>query len=236
MIKVGTIGTSFIAKEFVTNVNKIDGIDQIVGNVIYITYKKGMIILELQDQIAGYEKSRSATNKNILCCLNLVIATGTKPKNAPKYYGLNIFEKTSDKQVVIIGNTDEAAQLAIDYAKDVKQVYLLSSDFKMKFNTSNRLKISNKKNIQWLPNSNVLSIKYTGNETGFEVQLDFQQIIKCDLVVELFERIPEVPDHHQDIFEVDKLGYIITDNNNKATRLPNISAIGKCSKVHENKN
>lgn len=223
--------TCLVSRHTVDNVNDVD---QVVGEVKFISYKKGMIILELENEIPEYEKSRAALGKNILCCLSLIIATGTKHKTPIKYhYETNIFNDNPEKQVVIIGNTDEAAQLAIDYAKEVKQVYLLASDFKMKFTNSNRLKVSNKKNIQWLPNSNVVKIKYINEEIGFEVQLDNQQLIKCDLVAEVSERIPDVPDHHRDMFEVDEAGYIITDKDNKTTRLPNIIAIGKCSKVYE---
>jgi thioredoxin reductase len=200
----------------------IAGLTKIPGEVIFSTYNRGMIGLTLHDrtQIFG---------------VNVVIAVGTKPvksnlKNTNIHYNLLNIKASKTTPVVVAGNDNLAASYALALAKKFKYVYLCSNSVELNCDAKCIKKLENVANIVHLPNCNVLGCKNDKDGKLVEVQLDTYSSIRCSALVMSLGRIPDNPGLSKRMIEVDSNGYVITKGFNVTTIVPNIYAVGTCTK------
>ena len=200
----------------------IAGLTKIPGEVIFSTYNRGMIGLTLHDRTQVFG-------------VNVVIAVGTKPvksnlKNTNIHYNLLNIKASKTTPAVVAGNNNLAVSYALALAKKFKYVYLCSNSVELNCDAKYIKKLENVANIVHLPNCNVLGCKNDKDGKLVEVQLDTYSSIRCSVLVMSLGRIPDNPGLSKRMIEVDSNGYVVTKGFNVTTIVPNIYAIGTCTK------
>ena len=201
---------------------EIEGITKINQEVIFSSYNRGLIGLTLADrsQIFG---------------ITVVIAVGTKPiksnlKNCNIRYNLNDLKTSKTNPAVVVGNNTLAATYALSMAKKFKYVYLCSNTVELECESKYLKKLENTANIVHLPNCNVISCKNDKDGNLTEVQLDTYSTIRCSALVMSLGRVPDNSGLSKRMIDTDSEGYIVTKEFNQTTIIPNIYAIGTCTK------
>ena len=212
---------AIVSKTYPDIINLFDEIDKFKKTVKYASYYHGLITVELE-------------NNELLLTKNLVIATETKvdPNSClAKYYykNVNLAGSFDEAIIIVAGNSNEAAEFAIKMSKLAKKVYLLIDELKVNCKPANRLKLTNIKKIQVLPQTKIKAVKE--NQAIF-VDTDSFDRIACS---KLFAFGPKVPDIFDtaNLIELDDKGYILVNENNETTLVPAIKAIGGCCKKVE---
>lgn len=215
-VKVALVSRNFDCPIEVNNIVKIN------QEVVFSSYIYGLISLTLANRTQIFGK-------------NVVIAIGTKPvkstlKNSNIKYNLNDLKASKTSPAVVVGNDTLAVKYTLALAKKFKYVYLCSNTLNLDCEKRYIKKLEDTANIVHLPNCNIVSCKNSKDGSLAEVQLDTYSSIKCVALVMSLGRTPENTGFSKRILEVDDEGYIITKEFNETTIIPNVYAIGTCTK------
>lgn len=234
LIKVKSPETkiALVSKHFnnVKPTNKLLDTELITGESMLSSYNHGLIILTLKDR-------RLVVGKNV------IIATGGKPIKATKdiFKNINVCYKPADiknsskhKPAVVYGNGAEAVSYSLALSKKFKYVYLCSMVFKLDCDTKLLKKLNETANIVHLPNCNIMSCKNDKDGNLSEVLLSTYDTIKCAALVLALGRLPDVSGINQKMIEIDQDGYVKINSLHQTTLVPNIYAIGECTR-HDTK-
>ena len=211
---------------FIKHPDKLADTKLILGESVLSSYNHGLIILSLK-------------NRQLVVGKNLVIATGGKAIKVPKEQFKNnkIYYKPSDipnaaktKPAVVYGNGTDAVNYAITMSKKFKYVYLCSDVFKLDCDNKLIKKLNNIANIVHLPNCHITACKNDRDGNICEVSLDTYDTIKCTVLVLALGRLPDVSGIDLKMIELDNAGFIKINAGYQTTRVPNIYAIGECTK------
>jgi thioredoxin reductase len=123
-----------------------------------------------------------------------------------------------------------AVKYALALAKKFKYVYLCSNTLTLECDKKQLKKLEDTANIVHLPNCNVIGCKNGKDGSLIEVQLDTYSSIKCTALIMALGRIPDNSGFSNRMIEVDSEGYIVTKEFNETTIVPNVYAIGTCTK------
>ena len=221
--KTKEVKVALISKHFkhLTKQN-LEGIDLIEQEVVHSNYRHGLLIVSLAD----------STN---ICGKTVIIATGSKPikstlKSANIYYNISDLKPNKNGQAVIWGNDALAVKYALKLSKKFKYVYLCNNSLILNCDTKLITKIENTANIVHLPNCNIIACKNNKEGNLVEVQLDTYSSIKCSALVMSLGRSPENPGISKKMVELDVDGFVKTKAFNETTKVPNIFAIGECTR------
>ena len=200
----------------------------ITDEVIYSTYNHGVIGLNLKsgDQIFA---------------TNVVIATGTKPKklsfNTPNIYyrttTCDVCSKSS--QAVVVGDKLRAVDAAIWASKKFRYVYLCSKVFNLKAPNEDLKELAACENVVHLPNCSIIDVKNNKYGELEEVTLDTYSTIKCNAILVISDRLPDVPQLDPQMIDVED-GFIKIDHQGQTTKIPKIFALGGCTKYKSKRN
>ena len=219
---------ALVSKHFknVKQPNKLSNTELITGESAISSYNHGLVILTLKD-------------RSLVAGKNLVIATGGKPIKATKdiFKNSNICYKPAEitinpknKPAVVYGNGEVAVSYALELARKFKYVYLCSEVFKLDCNTKLLNKLNNTANVVHLPNCHIVSCKNDKEGRLAEVTLDTYETIKCSALVLALGRLPDVSGVSPRMIELDQDKYIKINSSHQTTLVPNIYALGECTK------
>lgn len=221
--KIALISKHF---KFVKTSNKLLDTKLIEGESVLSSYNHGLVILTLKD-------------RRLVVGKNLVIATGGKPIKAGKdtFKNINICYKPADitinpknKPAVVYGNNEDAVLYSLTLAKKFKYVYLCSSVFNLECSAKTLKKLNEVANIVHLPNCHVASCKNDKEGKLCEITLDTYETIKCSALVFALGRLPDISGISLKMIELEQDKYIKINNMHQTTLVPNIYAIGECTK------
>jgi len=196
-------------------------------------------VLKLEN-LKSYKKI--VTNQNVYETKTVIIATGCKNKNLgleneEKFIGNGIsYCATCDglffqnKEVAIVGGGNTAVQDALYLTDICKKVYLILRKNNFRAEASLVSKLKEKKNIEFIYNSNITKINGSDSLESIEYIDDKKQ--KYDLKISaLFIAIGRVPQNEtfKNIIEIDDDGYILSDENCH-TNIDGIYVAGDCRK------
>ena len=175
-----------------------------------------------------------ATNKNTYKCKSIILATGTRNRDLgiPKekdFLGKGIsYCATCDgafyknKNVCVIGSGNVAVEDALYLSEIVNKVYLVIRGETLKAEESSVMELKNKKNIEVIKNSSVTEI--IGNDRLEGIIINNDNKLNIEGLFIAIGRIPE-NDCYKDLIDVDKYGYI-ESNENCHTNIPGIFVAG----------
>ena len=220
--KVNDIKVALVSRNFNRPID-LSAIELINREVIFSTYNRGLLSITLD-------------NKTNLFTKNIVIATGTKPikstlKNNNIQYNLNNLKVSKSTPAIVFGSDNLAASYAITLSKKFKYIYLCTNSLDLKCDQKYIKKIENIANIVHLPNCNIVACKNDKDGNLAEVQLDTYSSIRCTALFMSIGRTPDTSGMSKRMIEIDSEGYIITKEFNETTKVPNIFAIGSCTKA-----
>ena len=119
---------------------------------------------------------------------------------------------------------------ALTMAKKFKYVYLCSDVFKLNCDTKLLKKLNETANIVHLPNCFITSVKNDKEGNLQEIALNTYDTINCAALVLALGRKPYVNGIDLKMVELDADKYVIINSQHQTTRVPNIYAIGECTK------
>lgn len=194
---------------------------------LFSSFNRGLIVLTLK-------------NRQIVAGKNLVIATGGTPIHAAAdkfknnknvcYSPKEITVDPKNKPAVVYGNGEDAVAFALELAKRFKYVYLCSSTFELDCDARLVKKLNDMANIVHLPNCNIASSKNNKEGKLVEITLDTYDTINCSALVLALGRKPCVDGIDPKMVELDEDGYIEINARHQTTKVPNVYAIGECTK------
>ena len=222
--KVALVSKHF---NFVKTNNALLDTDLIIGESVYSSFNHGVIILTLKD-------------RRIVVGKNLVLATGGSPikytidkfKNNKNicYNPREITVNPKNKPAVIYGNGNDAANFALTMSKKFKYIYLCSKVFKLTCDPKLLKKVNEVPNIVHLPNCSIVNYKLDKEGQLCEVSLDTYDTIKCAALVLALGRLPHVNGIDLRMVELDIDKYVKINTQHQTTVVPNIYAIGECTR------
>lgn len=183
------------------------------------------------------------TDNNTYEAKYLIIATGRKNKelglnNEKQYLGKGISycavcdgSLYKDREVMIVGNSDETVEEAIYLSEQSSAVTIVNENKELKISDTLKEQLDKRQNIYYLNNSKI--IRLIGEEKLEEVEINnvlynetFTKKIDC-----LFISIGYEPNYRilSDLDLENESGYIIVDKNNR-TNKKNIYAVGDITK------
>ena len=218
-----TLKIALVSRNFNRPTTQLSNTDFYNKEVIFSSYNRGLLGVTLSD-------------KTTLYCKNIIIAVGTKPiksnlKNSNIYYNLNSLKASKNNPVVVFGSDDLAATYAITLSKKFKYVYLCTSSLGLNCKPKYIKKIENIANIVHLPNCNIIGCKNDKEGNLVEAHLDTYSSITCVAVVMSLGRVPDNSGLDKRMIEVDPENYIKVKEYNETTKIPNIFAIGGCTRT-----
>lgn len=219
--KVALVSRHF---NFVKPHNKLADTELIQGDSAFSSFMKGMVILTLK-------------NRDIVCGKNLVIATGATPVKTSTLKNNNICYNPRDlkltsklKPAVVYGNNTAAVNYSLALSKKFKYIYLCSNGFTLNCDTRLARKLNNTANIVHLTNCKITACKNNKEGNLCEVTLDTYSTVNCSALVMALGRTPDVNGIDLKMVELDQDNYIKVNSNHQTTKVPNIYAIGECTK------
>ena len=207
---------------FQTPKHNLANVDKFEKEVVFSYYKHRLLGVYFADKNAIFGKT-------------IVLAVGSKPiksslKNTNIKYSLKEVKNAKHSPAVVFGDNDTAATYAITLSKKFKYVYLCTKSLELPYSSKLVKKIENIANILHLPNCNIVGCKNDKEGNLVEAQLDTYSSIRCAELIMSLGRSPEAPGIDKRMLKVDSEGYIITKEYNETTEIPNIFAIGACTK------
>lgn len=221
--KTENVKIALISKHFKhLTKQKLEGVTLIEQEVVHSNYSHGLFIVSLAN----------ATN---ICGKTIVIATGSKPiksnlKSTNIYYNISDVIPNKNGQAVVWGSDSLAVSYALKLSKKFKYIYLCSNSLVLNCDSKLITKVENIANIVHLPNCNITACKNNKEGNLIEVQLDTYSSIKCSALVMSLGRSPETPGISKKMIELDVDGFVKTKAFNETTKVPNIFAVGDCTR------
>ena len=217
--KIALISKHF---NFQTAKQNLSGVDKFEDEAVFSYYKHRLLGVYMQKNEAIFGKV-------------IVIATGTTPikstlKNLNIKYDIKDIKASKTTPAVVYGDDEYAAKYALSLAKKFKYVYLGTKSLDLPFGARLNKKIDNTANILHLPNCNIVSCKNDKAGNLAEIQLDTYSTIKCTALVMSLGRKPASAGIDKRMIKLDSDGYIVTKEFSETTEIPNIFAIGGCTK------
>ncbi|MBP5468352.1 MAG: FAD-dependent oxidoreductase [Candidatus Riflebacteria bacterium] len=208
---------------FVKPNNKLADTVLITGDSAFSSYVKGLVVLTLK-------------NKKTVCGKNLVIATGATPiktttlKNNNICYSPRDLKPAKMKPAIVYGDGTTAVKYSLQMAKKFKYVYLCSDTFKLNCESKLARRLNDTANIVHLPNCHITTCKNNKDGNLCEVTLDTYDTINCSALVMALGRMPDVNGIDTKMVELDQDRYIKINSLHQTTKVPNIYAIGECTR------
>ena len=207
----------------------LDTIMKVEHTVVYSSYVHGLIGFELEDgsKIFG---------------LNAVIATGSKPVkldfNCPNIYykTADVKHATKNNQTIVIGDSARAIHAAFWAAKECKYVYLCSPTFDLDGSKEELLRLSSIDNIVHLPNCKVVETKNNRYGNLIEATLSTYDTIRCNSIIAITERLPDVPQLNPLMISLDNDGYLEVNHLGEIAKVPKLFALGACTRHNSKRN
>ena len=170
-----------------------------------------------------------------LCSKNIILAPEAKykplligKKLVPHvYYNINTLPKLAkNNQIVILGNSNEAAKAALTLSKKINYVYLCLPEDSLYCVDTLAKQLNFTENIAILPNSKING--YTINKSNFlsSITLDPYNKIHCTSILALNDKVTPKLNIQPNLVTYDKNNKIIVDKNGCTTVVPNIYALG----------
>ena len=219
--KVALVSRHF---KFIKPNNKLADTVKIQGDSAFSSYNHGVVILTLK-------------NRKTVVGKNLVIATGATPvrttslKNANICYNpRDLKDSSKTKPAVVYGSNSDAVSYALSMAKKFKYVYLCSKDMKLSCDAKLVKKLNATANVVYLPTCNIVSCKNNKEGHLSEITLDTYDTINCSALVLALGKTPDVNGIDTKMVELDQDKYIKTNTQHQSTKVPNIYAIGECTR------
>ena len=207
----------------------LEGIEKVEKSVIYSSYNHNLIGLTLSDETKIFG-------------LNVVIATGSKPTplniNSPGVYYKTVGVKRATKshQAVVVGRSTQAINAACWAAKKFKYVYFCTPTFTLDASKADIQKLNAIENIVHLPNCRIMSYRKDRRGNLCEVTLDTYDTIRCNAIIAITDRKPDVPRMHPQMLETDSEGYVVVNHLGETTKIPKIFAVGACTRYNSKRN
>ena len=207
----------------------LDTIVKIEHTVIYSSYVHGLIGFELDDSSKIFG-------------LNAIIATGSKPIKLDfdceqiYYKTADVKRATKNNQAVIIGDSAKAIHAAFWAAKKFKYVYLCSPAFTLDGSREELLKLQSTENIVHLPNCYITECKKNRYGNLSEVTLSTYDTIRCNSIIAITDRLPDVPQLNPVMIKKDSEGYIEVNHLGETPIVPKLFALGACTKYNSKRN
>lgn len=166
------------------------------------------------------------TTKETYKSKTIIIATGAENRklgltNEKELLGKGIsYCATCDgpfyknKEIAVVGGGDSAIEEAVYLSGIASKVYLIHRKKELNNNSPFIDELKDKKNIEILLNSNVISLNKSDRLDSIDVK-DIEGSIRNIKISCLFVAVGRVPDNENfaKLINVDKLGYIISDEN-----------------------
>lgn len=224
--KKPTIRMAFISREFKsTTSHDFLNVEYIKEEVVFVDYWRRLFGCYLK-------------NGDRLYCTHLIIASGLKyeplildNKQVPCVFNdINDLPKyTKNQPAVVIGENNTDVKLALSVAKKYKYVYLCSKYLELKGVTpSNMKKLTEAKNIVFLPNTSIAKVNVENNELK-TVELDNYTTLTCSAIFIKTGFLPATAFVSDKVIQKDVDGYLITNSNSESLLIPKCFAVGNCA-------
>ena len=188
-------------------------INYVQNTVKLITFKRGIYIIWLD-------------NNTTICSTSVIIATGTQPSKL-NVEANNIFYKESQletiskkEHLVILGDSNEAAKLALNASKTWGHVFISYDTLNAKMCS----KLELKANITLLPNTLFKDYEMEFNNIK-AIKLNTGSLLPCSALMAFTERIPD-PNITGVMLNANKNNQYTVEANYEVVGLPNAYAIG----------
>ncbi|ACV25340.1 F420-dependent thioredoxin reductase [Methanocaldococcus fervens] len=178
------------------------------------------------------------TKNSTYLAKTIVIATGTKPKklnlNEDKFVGKGVSYCTMcdaffylNREVIVIGRDTPAIMSAINLKDIAKKVILITDKSELKAAEPIMLdKLKEAKNVEIIYNAKPLEIVGENKAEGVKILVDGkEEVIKADGIFISLGHVPNTEFLKDSGIELDKKGFIKTDENCK-TNIDGIYAVG----------
>ena len=210
--------------DLVTNIYEqmsgLEKVEHIINEVVLIKYLRGIFICYLPDN-------------STVCSRALIIATGCKQRELKLdtkdiYYCVACdgpFFK--GKNVMVVGSGNTGAVYALELAQYCKNVYICDITHNMMAEASLINQIKETKNIKFLPNCTIASVKNNAECHLESVKLDTMSVIKVDAIFSAIGMIPQTDFVPETFVDKDEKGYIISVTGD-TLKIPGLFVAGDC--------
>ena len=177
--------------------------EHIFNEVVLIKYLRGIFICYFPDN-------------STVCSRTLIVATGCKPRELKLDTKDIYYCATCDgpffknKNVIVVGSGNTGAVYALELAQYCKNVYICDITHNMMAEASLVKQIKETKNIKFLPNCTIASVKNSTDGHLESVQLDTMSVIKVDAIFSAIGMIPQTDFISEKFVDKDERGYIIS--------------------------
>lgn len=227
-LSVNLLSSNFIYK---TPKYKIDAVTCTQGTAVFLSYSAGLLGVNYTTTLGNYS----------IFGYNIVLATGDKPIKSTLrntnilYKAIDAPDKQKTASAVVYGNTDTAAEYALDLAKRFGYVYHCTKEFLLHCNPKIIKKLNETPNIVHLPSCNILSCRNDRDGKLTSIMLDTYATINTSTLIYATGRTPDMPTFTKRYIFTDSEGYAATNLNNESLLVPGIYAIGGLCKTFTNK-
>lgn len=176
-------GVDFATNLFMQVMNQ-PTVTHFINKAVLVDYRYGLFKVSLED-------------RSIICGKSLIFATGTKHReltlDTPNIY----YCVTCDgpmfkgKNVMVVGSGNSGATYALELAKYCKSVYLCDITQEMCCEAILADRIKNTKNIYWLPNCTIDTVKNDKEGQLASVTTSTMNVIKCKAIFAAIGLIPQ---------------------------------------------
>lgn len=215
---------SIAGVDFATNmyeqVCNLPNVEHVIEEVVLLNYNHGLFKISLSDN-------------SLVLGLSVIIATGTTPRKLGLTTNDVYYCVTCDgplfknKNVFVVGSGNTGATYALELSTYCKNVYLCDISDKMLCEKTLVDRISETKNIFWLP---ATVIKDTVDKDGklASVKTSHDEVIKCNAIFSAIGMIPQT-DFVGQFAKTNDKNYLVSSN------IPGVFIAGDCrdSKVKQ---
>ena len=222
--------------EFLTKINKnvllVDEKEHpfensYLGTAVYISYYRGITRVEVKQE---------GRQNQLLCCLNVILATGTSPYKLgvplnPKAVITNVaYNKIPDlskfnKEIcIVVGDSNEALHDTIKLSESFDRVFLCKPNFSTKAKPALN-KINEIANIIVFNGDSIVQVEGNSNQITKVILKSYAEL-PCDLIISYAGKYPETSTFTTQLIKIDSEKYCEVDENYCSTVMKNVYAIG----------